>query len=279
MCLIQNKIKVCCEIMFEITEKEATGEVAEIYQDIRETMNMPFPQTIWRNLATKKGALQWVWYSLKPIYQSGAVAHYASELRSPLDVPSVSTVPDSAFNILGISDQDRKHISEFLDSLNFGNSQNIIGLSALYTDPSDEVTSRTFKKPKKRKYSDLPSLMDLDIIGKDEKELFNIINHIGQEVPVGFPPAWSRGFARWPKLLAIIWNTLSMIDADGKLEQLKKKTKDQAFKNSSILASHINRTALPESADQILEQLKNLTQGGIPRALPVGLLLHKMLSR
>ena len=56
--------------MFEITEKEATGEVAEIYQDIRETMNMPFPQTIWRNLATKEGALQWVWYSLKPIYQS-----------------------------------------------------------------------------------------------------------------------------------------------------------------------------------------------------------------
>ena len=40
--------------MFEITEKEATGEVAEIYQDIRETMNMPFPQTIWRNLATKR---------------------------------------------------------------------------------------------------------------------------------------------------------------------------------------------------------------------------------
>ena len=32
--------------MFEITEKEATGEVAEIYQDIRETMDMPFVNTI-----------------------------------------------------------------------------------------------------------------------------------------------------------------------------------------------------------------------------------------
>ena len=87
--------------MFEITEKEATGEVAEIYQDIRETMNMPFPQTIWRNLATKEGALQWVWYSLKPIYQSGAVAHYASELRSSLDVPSVSTIPADIISIKG----------------------------------------------------------------------------------------------------------------------------------------------------------------------------------
>ena len=265
--------------MFEITEKEATGEVAEIYQDIRETMNMPFPQTIWRNLATKEGALQWVWYSLKPIYQSGAVAHYASELRGSLDVPSVSTIPDSAFNILGISDQDRQHISEFLDSLNFGNSQNIIGLSALYSDPSREVTIKTFKKPEKRKYSDLPPLIDLDTLGKNEKKLFDLISQIGQNVSVGFPPAWSRGLARWPTLLPIVWNTLSMIDADGRLEQLKQKSRDEAFKNSSILASQINRINRPEVGDQVLEQLKKLTQGGIPRALPVGLLLHKMLSK
>ena len=265
--------------MFEVTEKEATGEVAEIYQDIRETMNMPFPQTIWRNLATKEGALQWVWYSLKPIYQSGAVAHYASELRGSLDVPSVSTIPDSVFNVLGISDQDRQHISEFLDSLNFGNSQNIIGLSALYSDPSREVTTKTFKKPEKRKYSDLPPLIDLDTLGKNEKKLFDLISQIGQDVSVGFPPAWSRGLARWPTLLPIVWNTLSMIDADGRLEQLKQKSRDEAFKNSSILASQINRIDRPEVGDQVLEQLKNLTRGGIPRALPVGLLLHKMLSK
>ena len=264
---------------FEITEKEATGEVAEIYQDIRETMNMPFPQTIWRNLATKEGALQWVWYSLKPIYQSGAVAYYASELRSSLDVPSVSTIPDSAFNILGISDQDRQHISEFLDSLNFGNSQNIIGLSALYSDPSGEVTTKTFKKPEKRKYSDLPPLIDLDTLGRNEKKLFDLISQIGQDVSVGFPPAWSRGLARWPTLLPVIWNTLSMIDADGRLEELKQKSRTEAFKNSSVLASQINRINPPEAGDQVVEQLKKLTKGGIPRALPVGLLLHKMLSK
>ena len=264
--------------MFEITEKQAKGEVAEIYQDIRKTMNMPFPQTIWRNLATKEGALQWVWYSLKPIYQSGAVAHYASELRSSLDFSSVSTIPESAFNILGISDQDRQHISVFLDSLNFGNSQNIIGLSAIYSDPLGEVTTRTFKKPAERKYSDLPPLIDPNTLGENEKALFDIINQIGQDVTVGFPPAWSRGLARWPKLLPIIWNTLSMIEADGRLEQLKQKTKYEAFKNSSILASQINKIPPPEIGNQVIEQLKKLTQGGIPRALPVGLILHKFFD-
>ena len=48
---------------------------------------------------------------------------------------------------------------------------------------------------------------------------------------------------------------------------------------TDILASQINRIKPPEVGDQVLEQLKKLTQGGIPRMLPVGLLLHKMLSK
>ena len=80
--------------MFEITEQEAVGEIAEIYKDIREKLDMPFVNTIWRNLATHGDALQWVWYSLKPIYASGAVAHYASELRSSLDISWILQMPD-----------------------------------------------------------------------------------------------------------------------------------------------------------------------------------------
>ena len=56
----------------------------------------------------------------------------------------------------------------------------------------------------------------------------------------------------------------------------KPKSRDEAFKNSSILASQINRINAPEVGEQVLEQIKNLTQGGIPRMLPAGLLLHKL---
>ena len=40
--------------MFEVTEKEATGEVAEIYQDIREMMDMLFVNTIWEEFCDKR---------------------------------------------------------------------------------------------------------------------------------------------------------------------------------------------------------------------------------
>jgi len=63
--------------MFEIPETEATGRVAEIYDDIRQTLDMSMVNTIWRSLALKEEVLEWVWSSLKPIYQNGSVRHSA----------------------------------------------------------------------------------------------------------------------------------------------------------------------------------------------------------
>ena len=40
--------------MFEIPETEATGRVAEIYDDIRQTLDMSMVNTIWRSLALKE---------------------------------------------------------------------------------------------------------------------------------------------------------------------------------------------------------------------------------
>ena len=95
--------------MIEISEIEATGKVAEIYNDIRQTLDMSMVNTIWRNLALQEEVLEWVWYSLKPIYKNGSVRHYASKLRSQINLDDVCPMPLSAFRILGGSDRDQRH--------------------------------------------------------------------------------------------------------------------------------------------------------------------------
>jgi len=47
-----------------IGEKAAIGETAEIFADIRSTLDVEVVNLIWRHLATFPGALQWVWASL-----------------------------------------------------------------------------------------------------------------------------------------------------------------------------------------------------------------------
>ena len=69
--------------MIEIPETEATGKIAEIYDDIRQTLDMSMVNTIWRNLALQEEVLEWVWYSLKPIYQKG----FSSSLRLETSLP------------------------------------------------------------------------------------------------------------------------------------------------------------------------------------------------
>ena len=108
--------------MIEIPETEATGKIAEIYDDIRQTLDMSMVNTIWRNLALQEEVLEWVWYSLKPIYKNGSVRHYASKLRSQINLDDVCPIPLSAFRILGINDRDRDTLNNLLEDLAYSNA-------------------------------------------------------------------------------------------------------------------------------------------------------------
>ncbi|UDM33663.1 hypothetical protein MJO63_19265 [Mycobacterium ulcerans] len=76
-----------------VGEAEATGEIAELYADIRETLGMSFVNLIWRNIASIPGGLRWTRETMKPLYTNGAVYGQADALREAQDLP---TVPGSA---------------------------------------------------------------------------------------------------------------------------------------------------------------------------------------
>ena len=70
-----------------VTEQNAEGQVAEIYQDIRATLGVPVVNLIWRHLATFPGALEWSWASIKPLYEENIIHAEASALRGKISVP------------------------------------------------------------------------------------------------------------------------------------------------------------------------------------------------
>jgi len=56
-----------------VAENEATGRVAEIYADIRQTKNIDFVPNFWRTLATNPTLLELVWNELKTLMHPEAV--------------------------------------------------------------------------------------------------------------------------------------------------------------------------------------------------------------
>ena len=49
-----------------IDEKEAIGETAKIFKDIRKTMNIPLITSIWRGLAEIDDSLEKIWTIARP---------------------------------------------------------------------------------------------------------------------------------------------------------------------------------------------------------------------
>src|ERR1700722_5309137 len=84
-----------------ILESAATGEIAEIYADIRATLGTSVVNLIWRNLATLPGALPWTWAAVRPLYVGGAAAH-AAAVRRTLALPAVPKLSADTLAAAGV---------------------------------------------------------------------------------------------------------------------------------------------------------------------------------
>ena len=58
-----------------VLESAASGEIAEIYSDIRATLGTSVVNLVWRNLATIPDALPWTWSTVRPLYLGAAPLH------------------------------------------------------------------------------------------------------------------------------------------------------------------------------------------------------------
>ncbi len=60
-----------------VDESEATGRVAEIFEDIRRTKGINFVPNFWRTLATAPDQLEAVWARLKSLMHPEAAGRYS----------------------------------------------------------------------------------------------------------------------------------------------------------------------------------------------------------
>src|SRR5258708_14233514 len=88
-----------------ILESEATGQVAEIYADIRQVLGTSIVNLIWRNLATIPGVLEWTWITAKPLYLGPAPA-YAEAVRRAIDLPVLPSFSHYTLAAAGLSNVD-----------------------------------------------------------------------------------------------------------------------------------------------------------------------------
>ncbi|MGD2140570.1 MAG: hypothetical protein PVH25_09255 [Burkholderiales bacterium] len=198
-----------------VDEATATGETAEIFADIRETMGIPLITSIWRGLADMNGSLPAVWSATKPIYLCGHVDKALARVVEQSGLPTPEPATRSELARAGIGSSQFEAIRTIIDAYNRSNGMNMVALAALVspqTGEREDACPRTTPE-----WGEFPALMPREEIDDKTWELVRKVNAFGAPgIDAHVATLW-RHLAHWPGLLCLIDSALAPGHADGSI--------------------------------------------------------------
>ena len=260
-----------------IPEADATGEIAAIYGDIRETLGVPVVNLIWRHLATMPDALPWTWSVVRPIYASGAVGRAAAHLRGSMELPAVTPWPADVIDSLGLDSADLAGIGRVLASYDRSNAMNMVALGALKAVLEQRQDTSPLAEVADTQEVDgaLPKLLTFPEMQPATANLVYRLNAFGDSEHRVIASMY-RHLAHWPPFLALIWERLEPINRSGELDRIIAANQEIARGISARLSAELSppATALPaEVQAQIRGALDLFLTYAIGRMVPIGRLV------
>jgi hypothetical protein len=158
-----------------VSEAAATGEIAEIYSDIRNTLGTSVVNLIWRNLATMPGALQWTWSAVRLLY-IGAAAPYAGAVRRALDLPKVPPLSADVLTAAGIGQTEVKDVRAVLDSYHSTNALALLSALIEHYDPSPTLAVQPSETASPAALTELPPLPPMASLPSEVQRLIGELN-------------------------------------------------------------------------------------------------------
>jgi hypothetical protein len=208
-----------------VTEAGATGEIADIFADIRHVYQVGVVNLVWRHLATFPGALPWVWQSVKPVYVDSTIKREAAALRASIALPDLPLFPKAALAAIGLSEGDVEQIRAVLAAYDRTNVMALIALSAVECkiagtggEHDSAVAERTEAPASSQAKLILPSLLSLAEMSPETAELVVTINRLGSQRDAQILASMYRHLAHWPPYLALAWTIIAPLDADTRLD-------------------------------------------------------------
>lgn len=265
-----------------VAEADATGDIAELYADIRTTLGMSFVNLIWRNIASIPDGLRWTWETMKPLYVNGAVYAQADALRDGQDLPAVPRLPVAALRSVGISADDETTIRAALLGYDRGNPLNIVSFSAVLSrlDGLAPPPAPRTQPHQSHPVAPAPTMLNLEQMAPDVAEMVRTVNLIGargkaREIQVSLP----RNLAHWPGFLALYYTALQPLHDDGTLLTAIDAVLADGQRRGLAVSGALGSTEFPapETAAAVRASLRNLVPNAMGRMIPVVSLLLRLM--
>ena len=124
-----------------IAETEATGDIADIFADIRSTMEIPLLTSIWRSLVSVDGGLAATWAAEKPLYLTGQPQAALGRIMSRATLPVLEPLVPGQLSCAGVLPEELSVVRGIIDAYNRSNGMNMVALTALVATPGSTPSS------------------------------------------------------------------------------------------------------------------------------------------
>jgi hypothetical protein len=267
-----------------VTEQGATGGTAEIFADIRQTLQVEVVNLIWRHLAIMPGALEWAWTSLKPLYHDAAIAP-AAHIRLQVPLPRVPALSQDTLHAAGIDAGALTAIGAILDSYQHTNALALVCFSALLvrfdrstaqpesTMPTPFNTVSLYMPPRR---AALPRLIPLAEMPEPVANLIHELNGFGEDTDPALTASMYRHLAHWPTYLALIRTLLVPLHQSGELGSIVVATRRMGDDVGAQLASRISTAAPREPVQPVLAAVRRFVRHPIARMTGICALIRRV---
>ena len=261
------------ESVASVLELAATGDIAEIYADIRKTLGTSVVNLIWRHLATMPGALPWTWSTVRPLYIGPAPAH-AEAVRRTLVLPAGPRFSVDALGAAGIGRPALVEIRTILDSYHHTNALALVVLSALleHYDPSLTDAVQPSHAVPASAQAELPTLPPMAALPPQVRRLIEELNQFGEDTDPFLIASMYRHLAYWPPYLAVVRTLLAPLQEDGSLSALTRSARALGRVHGHALSRQLQPAAPPPSLQDALAACRLFVEHPIARM--TGILRH-----
>ena len=225
-----------------ITEAEASGEIADLFADIRTTVGVRVVNLVWRHLATMDGALPWAWAAVKPLYLAGLPDAAMAAFHRTMEVPRLAS----------LAGEEPATVDAVLVSYDHSNTINLFALGALRAWLNGAVVRDGMIEPGPRKAAPdlaLPKLASEEDVNAATWALVLRLNKFGDEPQPLILASMYRHLAHAPSFLRRVETVLAPVAADGSLRTAILDNRSSAAALAADIARAISAGRPPHAAE------------------------------
>jgi hypothetical protein len=198
-------------VLAELHERDATGEVAAIYAEIRRLWAVPYVSSLQRHLATRPGWLQWTWAALAPAFTSGQAQRAGWRAAEGLVVPRLPAVSRDALRVWGVDAAGESAVRAACASFARVAPVNLMFAGLLRQLLAGERPAGTAAPASSwappPSLGPLPPMADLAALPPAERAVLDALGTTMDGQP--FVPGLYRMLAAWPPFLAHVATVLA----------------------------------------------------------------------